>query len=81
MQRNQALSPKTLAHALAVSESSVKPRVDDGALTATKTDSDHRRIAQPEAIRFLRASGAALVANDIPTPRAGRLAEGITTNP
>lgn len=51
------LSPKNLAEALGVSESSVKRWVDAGDLVARKTAGGHRRIERGEAIRFARKCG------------------------
>jgi excisionase family DNA binding protein len=59
------LSPKDLARALGVSESSVKRWVDDGALRAMRTAGGHRRIALAEAVRFVRESGAPLVRPEV----------------
>lgn len=47
-------SPKEVADAIGVSESSLKRWVDSGALAATRTAGGHRRIALAEAIRFIR---------------------------
>lgn len=49
------LSPRELADALGVSESSIKRWVDDGELAAVRTAGGHRRITRSEAIRFSRA--------------------------
>jgi len=49
-----ALSPKELARAIGVSESSMKRWVDDGQIRATRTAGGHRRIPLAEAIRFAR---------------------------
>ena len=57
----QVLSPKELALAIGVSESSVKRWADDGVLRATRTAGGHRRIPIAEAIRFVRQSEATLV--------------------
>ncbi len=48
------LSPRELAEALGVSESSIKRWVDGGELAAVRTAGGHRRIARSEAIRFSR---------------------------
>jgi len=53
----QLLSPRDLAEALGVSESSVKRWVDRGELQALRTAGGHRRIDRREAIRFARAHG------------------------
>lgn len=55
------LSPKDLAEAIGVSESSIKRWVDNGEIQATKTAGGHRRIPINEAVRFLRETQAALV--------------------
>jgi excisionase family DNA binding protein len=52
------LSPRELADALGVSESSIKRWVDGGELAALRTAGGHRRIARSEAVRFARARGA-----------------------
>lgn len=54
------LSPRELADALGVSESSLKRWVDAGKITAARTDGGHRRISLPEAVRFIRETGAPL---------------------
>ncbi len=54
------LSPKELAEALGVSESSLKRWVDAGKIAAARTEGGHRRIALPEAVRFIRETGAPL---------------------
>lgn len=54
------LSPRELADALGVSESSLKRWVDAGKITAARTEGGHRRISLPEAVRFIRESGAPL---------------------
>lgn len=52
------LSPRELAQALGVSESSLKRWVDAGKIVASRTDGGHRKIALPEAVRFIRETGA-----------------------
>lgn len=49
------LSPRELADALGVGESSIKRWVDGGELVAVRTVGGHRRITRSEAIRFCRA--------------------------
>ncbi|MFO0747149.1 MAG: helix-turn-helix domain-containing protein [Myxococcota bacterium] len=61
------LSPKDLARALGVSESSVKRWVDDGALRAMRTAGGHRRIALAEAVRFIRRSGTPVLMPELLT--------------
>jgi excisionase family DNA binding protein len=55
------LSPKELARAIGVSESSLKRWADRGVIQVNRTAGGHRRISIPEAIRFIRESGADLV--------------------
>ncbi|MGE5233836.1 MAG: B12-binding domain-containing protein [Acidobacteriota bacterium] len=55
------LTPRDLAQALDVSESSVKRWVDEGRLAAGRTAGGHRRIALEEAVRFVRAAGLAVL--------------------
>lgn len=50
------LSPRELADALGVSESSLKRWVDAGKITAFRTEGGHRRITFAEAVRFIRDS-------------------------
>lgn len=59
------LSPRDLAEAIGVSESSIKRWVDDGVIQATKTAGGHRRIATPEAVRFIRESRSIVVRPDL----------------
>lgn len=59
------LSPKEVAQAIGVSESSVKRWVDEHTIAAGRTTGGHRRIALTEAIRFVRASGIAVQRPDI----------------
>ena len=51
------ISPRYLADALGVSESSLKRWVDAGKITAARTEGGHRRIELGEALRFIRESG------------------------
>lgn len=55
------LSPKDLASALGVSESSLKRWTDAGRIRATRTEGGHRRIALDEAVRFIRETGTPVV--------------------
>jgi excisionase family DNA binding protein len=52
-----ALSPKQLAEAIGVSESSVKRWIDEGRIAATRTCGGHRRVTVVEALRFIRETG------------------------
>ena len=75
-------SPRQLAHAIGVSESSVKRWIDDGAISAARTTGGHRRIPLREAVRFIRDSGMPLVRPeilglvDLEAIRRGRAAGG-----
>lgn len=57
---NDMFSPKELACALSVSESTIKRWADEGKIQVMRTSGGHRRIAVAEAIRFIRQSGAPL---------------------
>ena len=61
----EVLSPKELAQAIGVSESSIKRWVDSGTIPASKTAGGHRRIATGEAVRFLRETNTLLLHPDI----------------
>jgi excisionase family DNA binding protein len=52
------LSPRELADALGVSESSLKRWVDAGKIIAFRTEGGHRRIELREAMRFIRETHA-----------------------
>jgi len=51
-----SLTPRALAEALGVSESSIKRWADEGEIQVSRTAGGHRRIALEEALRFARAS-------------------------
>ena len=51
---NRLVSPRNLAEAIGMSESSLKRWADRGLLTVTRTAGGHRRIALRDAIRFVR---------------------------
>ncbi len=55
------ISPKELADAIGVSESSLKRWADGGLIRVTRTVGGHRRIAIGEAIRFIRSMRAPLL--------------------
>ena len=59
------LTPKDLADAIGVSESSVRRWLDAGTVQMTRTAGGHRRISLPEALRFVRASGQNVVRPEI----------------
>jgi MerR family transcriptional regulator, light-induced transcriptional regulator len=51
------LSPRVLAEAIGVSESSLKRWADEGRLAVERTAGGHRRIALAEAVAFIRRAG------------------------
>jgi excisionase family DNA binding protein len=51
------LTPKRMAEAIGVSESSVKRWADEGAIAVNRTPGGHRRIAAADAVRFIREIG------------------------
>jgi excisionase family DNA binding protein len=56
----KTLSPKQVARALAVSESSLKRWCDQGLLPSSKTSGGHRRLAIDGVLRFVQESGRQL---------------------
>lgn len=56
-----ALTPKDLAAAIGVSESSLRRWVDSGVIATQRTVGGHRRIPLAEAVRFIRDSHALVV--------------------
>jgi excisionase family DNA binding protein len=56
-----ALTPKELADAIGVSESSLRRWVDAGAIQTFRTVGGHRRIPMADALRFVRQSGSTVV--------------------
>lgn len=58
---NAFLSPKELALAVGVSESSLKRWVDEGLLPVVRTAGGHRRIALRDALRYIRKTGLPVV--------------------
>lgn len=56
----RALSPRDLASALGVSESSLKRWIDAGRIRAARTEGGHRRIALADALAFVRETNAPL---------------------
>ncbi|MEM7682489.1 MAG: cobalamin-dependent protein [Planctomycetota bacterium] len=73
-----SLSPRDLAQAVGVSESSLKRWADSGRLNVSRTAGGHRRIAVNEAVRFIRDAELSVVRPDLlglptaDTPRAVR---------
>ena len=59
------LTPKDVADAVGVSESSMRRWIDSGRLKTTRTAGGHRRIAVSEAVRFIRDTGTPLVRGEI----------------
>ncbi len=59
------ISPRELAEAIGVSESSLKRWADEGVIKVSRTAGGHRRIAVGEAIRFIRATRCPLVRPEI----------------
>jgi methanogenic corrinoid protein MtbC1 len=55
------ISPRQLAEAIGVSESSLKRWADDGQVRVSRTSGGHRRITVGEAIRFIRGIRAPLL--------------------
>ena len=51
---NRTVSPRDMASAIGMSESSLKRWADNGLLSFTRTGGGHRRIRIHEAIRFIR---------------------------
>lgn len=69
------LSPRDLARAIGVSESSLKRWADQGLIQVARTAGGHRRIAVSDAIRFIRESGTPVLRPDLlglnlPTPQS-----------
>jgi len=59
------LSPKELAEAIGVSESSLKRWADEGRIHVSRTAGGHRRIPFAEAVRFIRESGSTVVRPEV----------------
>ena len=58
-------SPKQVANALGVSESSVKRWVDSGKLPAAKTVGGHRKVTLPSVAQFIRETGHEVARPDL----------------
>lgn len=80
--RHSTLSPKELALALGVSESSVKRWVDSGEIPASRTRGGHRRISLTDAIQYIRRKHTPIARPDLlglpALPRSGEGAEAFT---
>ncbi|MBP9085737.1 MAG: hypothetical protein KBG15_06440 [Kofleriaceae bacterium] len=61
----QLITPRQLADAIGVSESSLKRWADAGKIHVSRTDGGHRRIALAEAIRFIRDTKSTVVRPDL----------------
>jgi excisionase family DNA binding protein len=61
LSNKKTLSPKDLARAVGVSESSVKRWADEGVIQVARTAGGHRRITVVEAVRYIRVSGLPIV--------------------
>ncbi|MEZ6066832.1 MAG: B12-binding domain-containing protein [Planctomycetaceae bacterium] len=57
----QPLSPKQVAQAIGVSESSLKRWCDQGLIPFHRTAGGHRRLDMPDVVAFLRSTGHSLV--------------------
>ncbi len=71
---NQPLSPKQVAQAIGVSESSLKRWCDRGLLKTVRTAGGHRRLELGDVLRFLRTSGHQVARPDLIglPPQAGQ---------
>lgn len=68
--REHTFSPRELAKAVGVSESSMKRWIDAGEVEAVRTAGGHRRVSRREAVRFIRERGlpiADMAALDLPS--------------
>jgi excisionase family DNA binding protein len=64
-QTKSHLSPRQLAHAVGVSESSIKRWADEGRIASDRTAGGHRRIGVEEALRFVRDAQLDLLRPDV----------------
>ena len=70
----RSFSPRDLASALGVSESSLKRWIDAGRIRATRTGGGHRRVALDDALAFVRETNAPVARPDLLGIRAGQAA-------
>jgi methanogenic corrinoid protein MtbC1 len=61
----QLVTPRQLAEAIGVSESSLKRWSDAGKIEVTRTEGGHRRITIAEAVRFIRSTRSQVVRPDV----------------
>lgn len=61
----QLVTPRQLAEAIGVSESSLKRWSDAGKIEVTRTEGGHRRITIAEAVRFIRSSRQQVVRPEV----------------
>lgn len=61
----RTVSPRELAEAIGVSESSLKRWTDNGSLVASRTVGGHRKILLTEALRFIRETRTPLVRPEV----------------
>ncbi|MGL5096282.1 MAG: helix-turn-helix domain-containing protein, partial [Planctomycetia bacterium] len=75
---SEYVTPKQVAKAIGVSESSLKRWCDKGLLVFSRTAGGHRRVHRSAAIRFLRETSQTLVEPEILglPPRTGQNAGG-----
>lgn len=59
------LSPRDVATAIGVSESSLKRWADEGLLNVTRTVGGHRRIALREVLRYIRQTGTPVLRPEV----------------
>jgi MerR family transcriptional regulator, light-induced transcriptional regulator len=62
---NKSLSPKQVARAIGVSESSLKRWCDQGLISTVRTAGGHRRLPVDAVLAFLRESGQAVVEPEV----------------
>jgi len=80
MARAAFVSPKQVARALGVSESSLKRWCDQGHIASVRTVGGHRKMAVADVIRFVRDSSHRLVAPGVLglPPASGRATTGLS---